>query len=76
MRSREPGDRYRILGAPGRTKLKEILRAHGISPEERDRYPVIVSGTAIVWVLGLPVAEDYKVTHATQQIFRIRVIKS
>lgn len=76
VRSREPGDRYRVLGAPGRAKLKEILRAHGISPEERDRYPVVVSGTAIVWVLGLPVSEDFKVSDATQQVLRIGVEKS
>lgn len=75
VRSREPGDRYRVLGAPGRAKLKEIWRAQGIFPEERDRYPVVVSGTAIVWVVGLPVSEDFKVSDATQQVLRIRVEK-
>ncbi len=73
VRSREPGDRYRALGAPGRAKLKEMWRAQGIPPQVRDRYPVVISGTTIVWVLGLPVSEDFKVSEATQEVLCIRV---
>jgi tRNA(Ile)-lysidine synthase len=73
VRSRVEGDRYRPLGAPGRSKLKEIFRAKGIPPERRDRHPVVVSQGRIVWVLGLPVAEAHKVTGDTSHVFVIRV---
>ena len=73
VRSRVEGDRYRPLGAPGRSKLKEIFRAKGIAPDQRDRHPVVVSRGNIVWVLGLPVAEANKVGKDTSRVFVIRV---
>jgi tRNA(Ile)-lysidine synthase len=71
VRNRREGDRYRPLGAPGRKKLKEIMRAKGIAANERARHPVFLSGGEIIWVLGLPVAEAFKVTPATKKIFSI-----
>jgi tRNA(Ile)-lysidine synthase len=73
VRCRRDGDRYRPLGAPGRAKLKEIFRARGVAPEERDRRPVFVSGESIVWVLGLPVSEVHKISESTSQVLLIRV---
>jgi tRNA(Ile)-lysidine synthase len=73
VRNRRPGDGYRPLGAPGRKKLKEILRAKGVSADERGRRPVFVSGQDIVWVQGLPVSEDYKITSATKKVLAISV---
>ncbi len=70
-RSRREGDRYRPLGAPGRKKLKELMRAKGIPLRERDRRPVFLSGDQIIWVLGLPVAEEFKVTPRTKALFLI-----
>ena len=68
VRNRKEGDLYRPFGAPGRKKLKEIMRAKGIPLGERDRRPVFLSRGKIVWVLGLPVAEDFKITPATKAI--------
>jgi len=74
VRNRNTGDRYRPVGAPGRKKLKEIMRARGISAVERDRHPVFLSGGKIVWVLGLPVAEEFKITPSARRIFVIEKI--
>lgn len=71
VRNRRPGDLYRPLGAPGRKKLKEILRAKGVPLEARDRLPVFLSGNEIVWVPGLPVADKFKVTAKTKEVFAI-----
>ncbi len=76
VRSRREGDRYRPLGAPGRKKLKEIMRAKGIAAGDRDRHPVFLSGGEIVWVPGLPVAESFKVTPATRRILLIEKNRS
>ncbi len=73
VRCRRDGDRYRPLGAPGRAKLKEVFRARGVAPEERDRRPVFVSGESIVWVLGLPVSEVHKISESTSEVLLIRV---
>jgi len=71
IRKRAEGDRYQPLGAPGRKKLKEIMRAKGIPLSERDAHPVFLSEEEIVWVLGLPVSERHKVTGRTRQVFTI-----
>ncbi len=71
VRVRRPGDRYRPIGAPGRKKLKEIFRAKGVPEEERERRPIFLSAGEIVWVLGLPAAENFKVTAATRRILEI-----
>jgi tRNA(Ile)-lysidine synthase len=71
VRSRHDGDRYRPIGAPGRQKLNELLRARGVPAEDRGRIPVICSGRDIVWVPGLPVAESFKIRPETRTIFRI-----
>jgi len=73
IRSRRPGDLYRPLGAPGRKKLKEILRAKGVPAAARDRLPVILSRGEIVWAPGLPVAEKHKITDRTKTVFSIRL---
>jgi hypothetical protein len=44
------------------------MRAKGIPLGERDRHPVFLSEGKIVWVLGLPVAENFKITPATKAI--------
>jgi tRNA(Ile)-lysidine synthase len=71
VRSRREGDRYRPLGAPGRKKLKELMRAKGIPFRERGLRPVFLSGGQIIWVPGLPVAEEFKVTPDTKTLFVI-----
>jgi tRNA(Ile)-lysidine synthase len=72
VRNRREGDRYQPLGAPGQKKLKEIMRAKGIPLSERERRPVFLSGDKIVWILGLPVSEKFKVEKGTSDIFAIK----
>ena len=73
VRNRRPGDLYRPLGAPGRKKLKEVLREKGVPAAERDRLPVFVSRGEIVWAPGLPVAERFKVGERTKNVLSVRV---
>jgi len=73
VRNRRPGDLYRPLGAPGRKKLKEILRSKGVRAGTRDRLPVFVSGGEIAWAPGLPVADRFKIGPGTRTVLSIRV---
>lgn len=75
VRNRREGDRYQPLGAPGRQKVKEIMRAKGIALSERGRVPVFLSAGRIVWILGLPVSEKFKVDSQTAVIFEIRLCR-
>jgi tRNA(Ile)-lysidine synthase len=71
VRPRRAGDRIRPLGSPGNKKLKEALRSKGIALSDRDRLPVILSQGKIVWVPGLPAAEDFKINARTKRVLLI-----
>jgi tRNA(Ile)-lysidine synthase len=72
VRNRKQGDKYQPLGAPGKKKLKEIMRAKRIPLSDREKKPVFLGGKDIVWVVGLPVADNFKVKKNTGVIFMIR----
>ncbi len=76
IRNRLEGDRYQPLGTPGHKKLKEIMRAKNIPLEERRKRPVFISREDIVWVLGLPVADQYKIDENSEEIVEISVSRS
>jgi len=67
VRSPKAGDRFRPLGAPGRQKLTELMRERGIPVSDRGRKAVFESEGKIIWVEGLPVAEDFKIGPATRR---------
>ena len=73
IRNRRDGDRYQPLGAPGRKKLKEIMRSKSIPLEEREKKPVFISGNEIIWVLGFPVAEKFRIHEKTKKIVVLTV---
>jgi len=63
VRNRRPGDRFRPLGAPGRRKLQDVFVDRKVPRMERDRVPVVVDADGrIVWVAGVTVAHDCRVT--------------
>jgi len=72
VRNRKQGDKYQPLGAPGQKKLKEIMRAKRISLSDREKKPVFLGAKNIIWVVGLPVSESYRVKKNTRVVFRIR----
>jgi tRNA(Ile)-lysidine synthase len=72
VRGRQEGDKYQPLGAPGKKKLKEIMRAKRIPLSAREKKPVFLCEDDIIWVVGLPVSESYKVNKNTAVLFMIR----
>ncbi len=74
VRSRRPGDRFRPLGMDGREKkLQDVLVDRKVAREERDSLPLVVdSADKIVWVVGESVAEDFRVTEASQAVIFLK----
>jgi tRNA(Ile)-lysidine synthase len=63
VRSRRPGDRFRPLGAPGRRKLQDLLTDRKVPRARRDIVPIVVDAAdRIVWVVGVAIAEECRVT--------------
>ena len=54
-----PGDRYQAAYTGSEHKLKTLFLERKIPARERALWPVMVKGSDIVWVHGLPVADAY-----------------
>ena len=74
VRSRRPGDRLRPAGLGGRRKkLHDLLVDRKVPREQRDSVPLVVDGDGrIVWVVGLAVAEDFRVTEPLQGVILLK----
>ena len=63
VRNRRPGDRLRPLGAPGRRKVQDVFVDRKVPRNERDRVPIVVDANGrIVWVAGVTIAHECRVT--------------
>jgi tRNA(Ile)-lysidine synthase len=74
VRSRRRGDRLRPAGLGGRgKKLQDLLVDRKVPREQRDSVPLVVDGDGrIVWVVGLAVAEDFRVTEPLQGVILLK----
>ena len=53
----------RPFGAPGSRKLQDLLVDRKVPRDERDRVPLVVDADGrIVWVVGLTIADECRVT--------------
>jgi tRNA(Ile)-lysidine synthase len=70
VRSWQAGDRFRPLGMEGRRKkLQDLFVDRKVPREARGSVPLVVDGEdRIVWVVGEPVAEDFRVTDPSQGV--------
>ena len=74
VRSRQPGDRYRPMGMGGRSKkLQDLLVDRKVERGERDSVPLVVDASErIVWIVGEPAAEDFRVTEPSQGVIFLK----
>ena len=67
-----PGDRFKPMGAPGSKKLKDWFIDRQIPKMERNQLPVVTMAERnIVWVPGLPPADESRITNQTIQALRL-----
>jgi tRNA(Ile)-lysidine synthase len=66
LRNWRPGDRFRPRGHRRAHKLKRLLNEKRVSRWERDGWPVLTSGGAIVWARGFPVAAEFAANERTR----------
>lgn len=72
VRNWRPGDRIRPLGMHGRKKVQDIFVDGKIPREARHRIPLIADEQKVVWVAGLVMSEEVKITEATQEFLSLR----
>ncbi len=75
IRTRRPGDRIRPIGMKGTKKVKDLFIDEKIPLVERDFIPLATTADdEVIWVLGLRIADQYKVTSRTKRILRMKVL--
>jgi tRNA(Ile)-lysidine synthase len=62
IRTRQAGDRFQPLGMAQAKKLKDFLIDRKIAADVRDRLPLLLWNSEIVWIAGVEVSEAFKVT--------------
>jgi tRNA(Ile)-lysidine synthase len=75
LRSRRRGDRFRPLGMRGTRKLSDFFIDRKIPRWQRDEVPLLVGVDGIIWVVGLSIADPFKVTERTTSILWARYIQ-
>jgi tRNA(Ile)-lysidine synthase len=73
IRPRRPGDRYRPLGAPGHRKLQDVLVDRKVARASRDRVPLLTAGGRLVWVAGIGIDHDFRITPDSMSAVRVRM---
>ena len=73
VRTRQPGDRFFPLNAPGRRKLKEYLIDKKVPRRERE-VPIIAAGEEVLFLPGFTVSDTVKIETGTERILRVRFI--
>ncbi|MFB3922319.1 MAG: tRNA lysidine(34) synthetase TilS [Terriglobia bacterium] len=71
LRNWRAGDRFRPYGSRNFLKLKELFRQRRIPVEQRRFWPVLASGTEIIWVRGFPPAASVAAGRDAQQVLII-----
>jgi len=74
IRAPRPGDRMRPLGAPGSRKFQDILTDLHIPAWRRRRLPVLTAGGEPIWIVGVRIAEEVRLTERTTRALHLRFI--
>lgn len=76
VRSRQPGDRLKPLGAPGSKKVQDLLVDRKVPCRERDLVPIIEDAEGrILWVAGVTMAELARVTRPEAGVVILKIKK-
>jgi tRNA(Ile)-lysidine synthase len=73
IRNFRPGDRMAPLGLSGTQKVKKIFIDRKIAREDRLRYPLLLCGDQILWVVGLRQSEKGKIRPTTSRWLKIEM---
>ena len=73
IRNWKPGDYYRPVGLPA-GKLKKLFQRARIPRNQRGRWPVFVTDSAIVWVASFPVSREFAPCGSSQKVVALEAL--
>jgi len=71
IRKREEGDVFQPFGMKGKKKLSKFFKDEKLSLVAKEKTWVLCSGQKIIWVIGMRMSEEVRVTPNTENILRI-----
>jgi len=73
VRNRRPGDRFVPLGMKERVKLKDFLINESVPFFDRDNIPLLCDQERIIWVVGIRLSGEVKLTEGTKRVLIMRM---
>jgi tRNA(Ile)-lysidine synthase len=74
-RSRQPGDRMRVVGLNGSKKVKDMFIDSKIPPSVRERIPMVADGSGkLIWVPGVRRSTAAAVTEQSRRVLRMMLL--
>lgn len=73
LRNWKPGDKFIPLGMKYSKKVSDILTDAKIPSIFKKQILVLCDGPEIIWVVGVRLAEKYKVTNETKKVIKARI---
>lgn len=71
VRAPRAGDRLRPLGMEGTKRVHDLLMEARIPRWERARWPILVNGRGIVWVVGVRLSDDHRVLEDATEVLTV-----
>ncbi|MDD5270708.1 MAG: tRNA lysidine(34) synthetase TilS [Candidatus Omnitrophica bacterium] len=71
IRTWEKGDRFRPLGMARSKKLQDLFVDMKVPRESRASVPLLVCGRRIIWVCGVRLSDEVKVTKGTKRVLKV-----
>lgn len=75
IRPYQSDDRIVPLGMSHRQSVNRLLKSAGVSPSDRRRVPILVSGDTIIWVAGYRLSDTVKITETSTRIGKLQLSK-
>ncbi len=75
VRSRVPGDRFRPLGMNSHVRVSQVMATAGVPRHLREGWPLLCDQQGVVWMVGVRLSENHKVTERTQRALRVEAVK-
>lgn len=75
VRPWSPGDKFKPLGMGGTKSLQDLFTDEKIPRMERGRMPVVTAGDEIVWVCGLRISEDFKISGRSERVIELKATR-
>jgi tRNA(Ile)-lysidine synthase len=74
VRTWKPGDRFRPLGMKrGSVKIADFLSERKIPRPQRLNYAVVFSGSQVMWLPGLQIADQFRLIQNTRQLLHLKL---